>query len=407
MNLNTRIKWLSLFLGLVVLAACTAAVNPEWVTTYNYQADTQPDRQTWLNDMAVDSRGNIVVAGTSNRTGKHLNYQDLHFVKFNAHGNQLWAKNLNLVTGDYHSRDISEVLVLDSNDNLYVLVNQHQSIDDHGYEHAHLVSLTANGDVRWRKRIHEGKRLRDLKLHNDKLYVTGAATYVFSLSGEQLLHFEHFDHYARTIAVSDNGEIALGGSQAVSYYNASGDRLWYHEQPDFSWPGGQVMIAMDGSIIATEALEENGAARITRFSAGGQPLWSQRFPPTHSSIGAPGPALVFEDNRGDLFLTMSNPEGHRVVKLDASGRTYWNTTSRKGNIHDAALKGGSLFVVGRSHIAKYDQDGERIAESRVREDGNGGILGSKIAIDRDRIYAGLSAFQNGSIFMHLSQYKNL
>jgi hypothetical protein len=116
----------------------------------------------------------------------------------------------------------------------------------------------------------------------------------------------------------------------------------------------------------------------------------------------PGPALVFEDYRGDLLLTSSNSDGHRIVKLDSAGRTVWNKTSRNGIIKDAALKGSDLFVVGGGFNAKYESDGSRVAESRV--DRNVQITTGSVAIDGNKLYAGYSAESNGSFALHLSQY---
>lgn len=406
MFLTTRIKWLSLFVALIVLAACTVAVKPEWVSTYNHKADIQEDRWSWLQDMAVDSRGDIIVAASTVRTSlTNRKENNLLFVKFNSRGERLWAQDFNLATGDYISDDDSQVLVVDSSDNLYALASQYQAIEGQtSGDNAFLISLTANGEERWRKRIDENQAMEDLKLHNDKLFVTGRSTQIFSLSGEQLLHIEHDDHWARSIAVNDNNDFALAGSGAVSYYSASGERLWHHQQSDNPWASGEVIITLDGSIVATEALRENAAARITRFSADGQQLWTQRFSAARQSYGLPGPALVFEDNRGDLLLTASNAAGHRVVKLDASGRTYWNKTSRNGIIFDAALRNGSLYTVGDGHIAKYNSDGERVAESEVS--GNVQITTGSVALDGDRIYAGFSVYQDSQFVLHLSQFIN-
>jgi outer membrane protein assembly factor BamB len=112
--------------------------------------------------------------------------------------------------------------------------------------------------------------------------------------------------------------------------------------------------------------------------------------------------MVFEDNRGDVLMTTSNADGHRVAKLDASGRVVWNTRSRKGIVQDAALSNGELFVVGDGQNGKYDRNGNRLGESEVGR--NVQITTGSVVIDGDRLYAGYSAEQNGNFGLHLSQY---
>ncbi|MDO3720571.1 hypothetical protein QVZ43_02485 [Marinobacter sp. chi1] len=393
-----------LLFTVTVLIACTATITPEWVATFNPKASEEPDRLAWFDDMAVDSYGNILVAASTIRASMELHIHDVALVKFDASGNRVWSRALDLSTTGYDSDDSPLKLVLDSSDNSYMLLEQFRVVSEQESASGnYLISFDANGNERWRKDLGEGTEYRTLTLGNDKLYVTGAQTRVFNLAGNQLLAIEHPYHVARSVDVNMNGDMALGGGSAVTLFNASGAQLWHQRISDRDWAFGETRFTQQGDLVAINALEENGGSHLSRFSATGQLLWSRSFSPAYESYGLPGRPAVFEDNRGDLLLTTSNEDGHRIVKLDAAGRVIWNKRE-KGIVSDAELSNGELFIVGDGMNAKYDSDGNRVAESSLREYVQ--ITTGSVAINGNRLYAGYSVNQDGTFVLHLSQYLN-
>ncbi|QSP94738.1 hypothetical protein LPB19_16455 [Marinobacter salinisoli] len=385
-----------------VLIACTATIAPAWVATFNPKAQEEPDRLAWFDDMEVDSYGNVVVAASTIRASMELHIHDFALVKFDATGNRLWSRVLDLSTSRYKSDDSPLELVLDTADNIYVLVEQFRIVSEQESASGnYLISFDANGNERWRQELGEGTNFRTLTLANNQLYVSGPETRVFNLNGSQLLSFEHPHHVARSVAVNRNGDIALGGGSAVTLFNAQGQQLWHHRLSDRDWAFGETRFTLQGDLVATNALEENGGASLARFSATGELLWFKVFSAAYESYGLPGRPRVFEDYRGDLLLLASNEDGHRIVKLDAAGRVTWNRRGKK-MISDAAMRDGDLFIVGGGTNAKYDTDGNRVAESSLREYIQ--ITTGSAAIDGDRLYAGYSANVNGTFVLHLSQY---
>lgn len=403
MNVNARLKWPALFFAFVMLAACTATISPEWVNIYNHKADVESDRLSWFDDMQVDSYGNLVVAATTIRTNLEARVQDLALVKYSASGQRLWARDFDLSTSAYDSDDSALALVLDNQDNAYALVQQfRRKGPQSSASGAALISFDSQGNERWRQSLGEDQAMNALTFANDRIYVSGVKTSVFDLNGQTLLNVEHPNHNARSVSVNINGQFLLGGGSATSLFSAAGDQLWTRQQADNDFAFGEAIFTMAGDIVATNSLAENGAAQVIRYSAQGQQLWSRNFSAAYQSYGLPGEPRVFEDNRGDLLLTASNADGHRVAKLDAAGRVVWNKRSRKGIIRDAALKDGELFVVGGGHNGKYDRDGNRLGESELER--NVQITTGSVALDGDRLYAGYSAQDNGSFALHLSQY---
>lgn len=402
MQRNTQKKTITLLLSLVLIAACTATIQPEWVSLYNHKADVESDRLTWLDDMAINSYGDVIVAGTTIRAGLENRVHDLVLARFTDSGQRIWARDFDLATGDYRSDDSAVAMAVDHQDNVYVLLNQFKAQSDSSSSGAWLISTDANGNERWRRQLSDSEEMRALTLSNDKLYTTGPSTWILSLEGKLLQHVEHDDHSGHSVQANAAGQFVIGGGQAVSFYDSNGQRLWQRAGTTEEWAAGKVIFTMNGDIVATHLLEENGAARITRYSAHGEKLWSRNFSAAYTSYGLPGPALVLEDYRGDLLLSASNADGHRIVKLDSSGRVIWNKTSRNGIVKDAALSGSDLLVVGGGYNAKYESDGSRVAESKVNR--NVQITTGSIAIDGDKFYAGYSAEDNGTFALHLSQY---
>ncbi|TGN40192.1 outer membrane protein assembly factor BamB family protein [Marinobacter confluentis] len=403
MNVQSRLKWPSLFFAFVILAACTATISPEWVNIYNPRADVDPDRLAWLEDMQVDSYGNVVVAASTISANLQARVHDLALVKYSPSGQRLWARDYDLSTAAYSSDDSPAALVLDNQDNAYVLVNQfRRQGEQSSSEGSVLISFDSQGNERWRRLLGENQPMNALTVANSKVYVSGVKTRVYDLNGQPLLSVDHPNHNAQSVTVNINGQILLGGGSATSLLSANGNRLWTRQQADPEYAFGEAIFTMSGDIVATNSLEENGAAQVVRYSAQGQQQWSRNFTAAFQSYGLPGEPMVFEDNRGDLVMTTSSAAGHRVAKLDASGRVVWNTRSRKGIVRDAALKDGELFVVGGGQNGKYNRDGDRLAESEVG--GNVQITTGSIAIDGNRLYAGYSAEHNGTFALHLSQF---
>ena len=403
MTVQTRLKWPFLLFALALITACTATIAPEWVRIYNHKADVEPDRLAWLDDMQINSFGNVVIAATTIRANLESRVHDFALVTYSPSGERLWAKDVDLSAADYTSDDTPVALALDSQDNLYVLVEQfRREVEQLSSEGTVLISFDALGNERWRQDLGSDQPMNALTVANDRVYAAGTETRVFSLNGQTLMSVSHPNHQARSVAVNLNGDILLGGGSAISLFDAQGNQRWTRTQADSNSAFGEAIFTMSGDLLAVNALEERGAAQVIRYSANGQQQWSRNFSAAYQSYGLPGAPRVFEDNRGDVLMTTSNAEGHRVAKLDAAGRVVWNTRSRKGIVQDAALSDGELFVVGGGQNGKYDRDGNRLGESEVGR--NVQITTGSVAIDGDRLYAGYSAEQNGTFALHLSQY---
>ena len=61
------------------------------MATYNHGATSGDNRITWLNDIAVDSYGDVLVAGTAIQTGLSERQEEAVFVKFSPTGERMWV----------------------------------------------------------------------------------------------------------------------------------------------------------------------------------------------------------------------------------------------------------------------------------------------------------------------------
>ncbi|MCH8498505.1 MAG: PQQ-like beta-propeller repeat protein [Marinobacter sp.] len=401
------LKTFSLFAFIALLAACTAAVTPQWVATYNHKVDQGGDRITWLNDMVVDSFGNVVVAATAIQAGfTQAREEEALLVQFGADGQRHWAQAANLHPLNDGARyyDDTRALVTDNNGNLYAIAISQRVTEDSSTLSSHLVSFDRFGQQRWTQHLSDQEDMRALALQNGQVIVAGLSTQRFSLDGTKLSHVEHPNHNAWAIAFDAAGNYVLSGGFMVSVFNASGDVLWQAEAHDDGYAFAEVLFTGNGDLITAQAIEPRGAALITRWTPSGQVVWQRTLAAPVTSYGMMGPALIRQDHRGDLYVATSNSNGRRIAKLDAQGRVYWQKTSRQGIVQDMALINGEVFVVGNGRNEKYDTQGNLVAESSTGRHVQ--ITQGRVAVDGDRIYAGYAASMDGGMGLHVSQFRN-
>ena len=391
-----------------ILAACTAAVTPEWVATYNHGATSRDNRITWLNDIAVDSYGDILVAGTAIQTGLSERQEEAVFVKFSPTGERLWVGKaaLQRTDNDGSARffDDTRALVVDNQGNLYSIAITRRTTDDSTTFSSHLVSFNRNGEQRWTRKLSDQEDMRALALNGDQVVVAGLSTQRFSLTGNKLSHVDHPEHSAWHIAFNSDGSYALTGDWKISLFSPAGEPLWQADADQEGTALGESLFTMDGDLITTQSVEPRGAGLVTRWDQSGQKIWQKTLTAPASSYGLMGPVLVEEDYRGDLYIITSNADGRRIAKMDGLGGFYWNKTSRSGIVQDMALINGEVFVVGNGRNEKYDTNGQLVAESKTGRSVQ--ITQGRVAVDGDLIYAGYAATMDGGMGLHISQFKN-
>lgn len=409
MERKHRHAWL-LAVTAFVLSACVATVEPEWVATYLHKPNTGSDQITWLNDMTVDSHGNVLVAGTGinvdSSDGLDRN-EDALLVTISPEGDVTRATDLDLAGGTHRSDDKGRLLTLDPQDNAYMVVHQYEVVDDQGKSASWLVSFDRNGQLRWKEKISDDSDVRDLAWHKGRVYTTGNRTLAHDANGNEILSIDHEDATRGSIDFADNGDLVVAGSGAVSRYTSNGSDRWHYSSNEELINNGTVLVSQSGNVVYAEGTEnERGGAAVVALDTQGNRIWSNTFDGARDSYGAAGPALLREDYRGDLYLVASNAEGRRIAKLDSAGGVYWNKTSGKGIVQDAGVADGGIFIVGNGYDEKRDaSDGSQVAEAdlgRTVQNTQGSL-----AMDGDRLYSGYAAVDDENRFeMHVRRFED-
>ncbi|MFE8070700.1 PQQ-binding-like beta-propeller repeat protein [Marinobacteraceae bacterium S3BR75-40.1] len=398
--MSFRNRVLTLFV-LAGLAACTATIAPDWVRWYGHGTAAE-SRTHWVGGMAEDSYGNLViVSSTIGSLESHI--FDALVVKYTANGERLWARDFDLATQGERSDERPHAVKVGADDAIYVGGQSYRVVDGLGKPVAFLMKLSPDGSLLWKHYLTENEDVRDILLRNGQLVVTGKTTQVFGRDGQrqQLIRHDGFRGWA--LAEDAQGDMLVAGSQQLAKFDAAGALVW--KRPLNSGYSHQASLAVspNGEISVASAQSGTGSAVVERFTPEGQSLWVRTFAPVSKSNGLPGPALIAEDGRGDLYLAASHIDDRRLVKLSASGRIYWNTTRGSGIVQEIApTDTGGLLVVGGGHNEKLDADGKVMGESQVQQyvqETTGELLRQG-----DKLFVAYSARDEDSFKIHLSRY---
>lgn len=398
--MKSTLSRLTITLSILVLAACKAALDPEW-TLFHTQATGSETRVEWLSNVAVDSYGDVLVAGDTIRTG-NSRQQNALLVKHDANGSLEWATEYDFAQGQYRSDDNVTDMVMDADGNAYLIGVQYIVENEAQRYGSFLMKVDRWGEIEWAKSISAFEDARDIELKHGLLYVTGHTTQVYGLDGSLRLKIDHSDAKAWDIEVDDQGNIYVAGFAAVSKFSSQGVLVWRVDQPEGLSHQASLVVAADGGVMTAHNQSDQNT-RVAAISSQGQPLWSKVYPPARQSNGLPGPALIKKDARGDLLLLLSNVAGRRMVKLSDTGRELWQTSNSNGIVQDFSIgDDGAVYVVGGGTNEKFDRNGNFVAEATMNH-GVESTTGS-IAKSGDDIYIGYSALRNGTYNFFLAKY---
>ena len=202
------------------------------------------------------------------------------------------------------------------------------------------------------------------------------------------------------------------GSFFLFKYSHAGMELWKNNVPSLH---GEIRLAQDGSVYF------NGNYTIIKYSTAGSYLWTKSFssdseiPHMHSSIKL--------DAAGNIYRSQESEETHdngtktrrnTLTKYSSNGIEQWasdviDVTVAYDHIHSGSHPfidaSGNVFVHSHVHgytsgstpgnfnqtvLAKYSSDGTKLWEGA----------------NNDRFHGGLTAGQNGEVYLFDNQYSN-
>jgi hypothetical protein len=239
--------------------------------------------------IAVDSSGNVYVAGQSWTETQYGEQGYLLVIKYDANGVQQWATWYvrGILSGGF-------AVAVDGSGNVYV-AGEYYADDDR-----HLMmtqKLNAAGVVQWTNMAfyaydYEESSARDLALDGSgNAYVTGFLykpldggdldylTIKYSPAGATLWERAHdtgtinqrFSEAANDVAVDGSGNVHVAGNSGVIRYNSAGTQQWIGQFDGVA----TALINVSGMVFATGA---SGTDIVTaRYDATGARLWSTSY----------------------------------------------------------------------------------------------------------------------------------
>jgi hypothetical protein len=392
-------------------------VEQDWVAIYNGLGSLRSDEAT---DIAVDSLGNVYIAGHSQGLGYDY---DCATIKYNAHGEVLWISRFDGGNDDYAYK-----LALDDSGNVYIAGSSFSPVSDEDYL---TIKYDTEGVEQWVRKYNGPDNsfdiLNDIVVDDSgNVYVTGEsfglgtyrdyATIKYNTLGD-LLWVKRYNglenSYDKAVAIAiDNlkNVFVTGGSIGVNNrynyatikYSNDGVELWVQR---FSLFGNYSDIPYDiaidnwGNVIVTgtgASLDSNSFAPdylTIKYNSAGAPQWIVRYNGSGNDFDEA--IAIAVDNTSSVYITgRSIGEGGRgdyaTIKYDSSGMEQWVSRFNGGFVFDLTLdKMGNVYVTGDSFDSttigayttiKYDTYG--IQQWFIRYNGPGGYdVAKAIALD--------------------------
>ena len=362
-----------------------------WIATLGGTGD---DRGRGI---AVDSSGNVYVAGQSDSTSN--GFYDILITKYNTSGTIQWQRTLGGTNGD-----IGYEIAVDSSGNVYV-AGESNGTGAGGME-ALIVKYNASGTIQWQRTLGgtDTEFGRGIAFDSSgNVYVagstrsTGAGTYDFliakyntsgTIQWQRTLGGTDRDE-GQGIAVDSSGNVYVTGrcqsagagsiDVLIAKYNTSGAIQWQRTlggtDIDFS-----LAIAVDSSdnVYVTGYTDVAGLGQeflIAKYNSSGTIQWQRTLGGTGSDIGY-GIAV---DSSGDVYAvgqTTSAGAGNYdilIAKYNASGTIQWQRTLGGTNREEgkgiAVDNSGNVYVTGLTESAgagSYD-----LLIAKLPDDGSG------------------------------------
>ena len=360
--------------------------------------------------MAMDSTGNIIITGVTNRTSGR---QDYCTVKYNTTGVQQWVAIYDGIPG---SNGINSACTIgaDSQGNIYITGTSERA--SFGSDDYCTIKYNSNGIQQWVARYnYQGGGASDafaLAIDNlGNVYVTGQstgnntgydfATIKYSASGDSVWveRYDdplHMDDHGNSIVVDTFGNVYVAGRSDYSgmltiKYNSLGVQQWIAGSPH----GSVYKIKLDyqNNVFVT------GRTDFTtiKYSNSGVQQWLQNY---ISSTAMPYDLTI--DKNQNIYVTGSIWGGslyrynYGTIKYNSTGVQQWvqiyngpvngDDVAYSISIDDSA----NVFISGASHgstgneicTIKYNSSGIQQWLIRYTSDGNAG--GTAIITDRNR-----------------------
>jgi uncharacterized delta-60 repeat protein len=313
----------------------TVKYDPNGSQLWGARYDGPGNGGDMVNGLAVDTLGNVYIAGESVGSGTTSDYAT---IKYGPDGNQLWAARFD---GPVHYSDSANALAIDSSGNVYV-TGECDRGSSSTYSDYVTIKYDSNGTQVW------------------------LANYIGPLNYDE----------ARDIAVDNSGNVYVTGSSAAfstsdDYvtvkYNSAGVQQWAkrYNGPSTNKYDLPYDLALDnaGNVYVTGYSEDvNGYEDFltVKYSSDGNLLWAARYDsPSH---GTDFGYKLAVDRFQNVYVTGISDDNYVTIKYDSNGNRAWLMTyDGPGSGSDSPWfltidNFGSVYVTGQSTSARGDND---------------------------------------------------
>lgn len=323
----------------VYIVKYNANGNQLWAKQFGTSKDDDPTQVT------IDSQNNIIVVGNTGGIlfGPFTGPQgDAFIVKYDSNGNQLWAKQYG--TGDSSNCSVA----VDRQNNLYCagittgnLFGPNADSNDPGAYDSFIIKYDPSGNKLWAKQF--GATGDDIAAHialdaQGNAYVAGGTNQLFSTST---------GYDSAFLAKFDPNGVLLWGKQFGSSYKSFATGLCVDGT---GYPYVSGYTANDGS---GSGLNDSGF--ITKYGPSGNTIWSKQLiaangvTPTSVYPNIAGNVVVAGRTQGNLFAPISGSQNIFAVKYDTNGITLWNIEygTTTDNVNDLFVDNqGYVYIAG-------------------------------------------------------------
>jgi uncharacterized delta-60 repeat protein len=404
--------------ALLIPSARAATMTRAWVRSYDGPAGGSDNAFA----IAVDARGDILVAGQSAGTLGSPYVYDCVTLKYSSSGVPLWT---NRYHGPGTGSDYIHALAVDAGGN--VIVTGESSGLPSRVDFV-TIKYSGQGVPLWTNRYRapaDSAIARGVAVdtNNNVLvtgytYASGLVTIKYAGSGAPLWTNRYvgptnLDHFARSIAVDRAGRVFVSGYSSGSgtgddfvtlAYSSTGLPLWTnrYDGPDNGDDNSNAMaLDANGNVFVTGGAAAGGMTEFAtiKYSNAGVPLWTNRYRgPGGSTYG--GASGVVVDRSGDVLVAGASKgsgtySDFATIKYSSAGVPLW--TNRYEGVYDDAVNGlavdrnGNVFVTGYRTDAytlrfdcltvAYSSGGTSLWSDVYNGPGNDDDSGNAIAVD--------------------------